>query len=263
MRRIALLLIVVAMFAACRKSAPPAKAKESEAQSSPAAPTIHHRRFGSGVSPAITKLDPDTVAIRDGHISAQHYSLEYDILGIEKVQHAEIVVYAPGAGRVQSFEISPSAHATVEFILDNPEFDLGPTVRLRARCPLGSTDWFTLGTLPMEYTQRGQNVFRVANVSPPYIERYSGEGEPPAGVGVNVTLWGPQLGRDCTPEAEVNGSTVEAHNVYAVDKQVHLLILRSDLQNRPVAARYLEIELQLSGPGVAVADIAHLNLREL
>ena len=262
MRRLASLLIVVALCASCRK-AQSTSPKQTEAQSASSTPGVRHRLFGSGVSPAIVRVEPDTVPIHDGHIAAQNYAVEYDILGIDKVQRGEIVVYAPGVGRVQAFDISPSAHGTVEFILDNPEFDLGPTVRLRVRCPAGTTDWYTLGTLPMEFNERMQNVFRVANVSPPYIERYKGEGVPPAGVGVDVTLWGPQLGRACTPEAEVAGSSVEPHNVYAVDKQVHLLLLRSDLQNRPVSARYLEIQLRLYGPGVAVEDIARLNLREL
>ena len=259
--RVAVVLVLVALaLAGCRKSVPPEPkvAESTPSSADPQAPR-HHGTSVGGVSPLIVKLDPATIAFHDGHLTGGRYTLEYDVLGIEKVKNIRIVFYAPGFGQVQSLDAPLEAHNILTIDLDPGDLDLGPTVRLRAKCPEGTTDWYTLGTLPVDFQHRMADVFAVTNVSPPYIQR-----NPDAvpGTGVDVALWGPRLNRECTPEAEVDGSSVPLHNVFASDKQIKTLLAYSDIRNGPVVARYLEVKLQLMGDRIAVEDIVRLNFSE-
>jgi len=257
----ALLAVSLGMvLVACRKTTPPEpKPAESAQTLSQPQGARHHGTAVSGVSPLIVKLEPMTIAFRDGHLEGGRYTLEYDILGIEKVKSVRIVIYSPGFGPVQTIDAPVEAHNILTFDIDPGDFDFGPTVRLRARCPEGTTDWYTLGTMPMDFQHRMADVFAVTNVSPPYIQRNPNAF---AGSGVNVDLWGARLNRECAPEAEVDGSAVELHNVFAMDKQIKTLIEYSDIRNGPVVARYLEVKLQLFGDKIAVEDIMRLNFSE-
>jgi len=261
-RRELALAVVLLLCVACRNSSPPkTAAKPTDDSAAPAAPAVRHRSYGNGPSPAIVRITPDTLPVRSGHAVTERYTLEYDILGIEKVERGRIVLYSPGAGQLQAFDFAPIAHGTLEFTLDAGDFDFGPTLRVRAKCPQGTTEWYTFGSLPMDYNDRSANVFRIGNVTPPYLARPMRDFGP--GAGEQITMWGPQLNRDCTVDADLDGASIELKNVLARDKQIQALVLHSDLQGRPVAARYVEVKLQLFGKGIAVEDIAHLTLREL
>lgn len=247
-------------LAGCRKTPPPeTRAAESGPSAAEPPGPRHHGTSVSGVSPLIVKLEPATIAFHDGHLVGGRYTLEYDVLGIEKVKSIRIVFYSPGFGQVQSIDAPVEAHNILTIDLDPGDLDLGPTVRLRANCPEGTTDWYTLGTLPMDFQHRTADVFAVTNVSPPYIQR-----RPDAvpGTGVDVALWGPRLNRACTPEAEVDGSSVQLHNIFAADKQIKTLLAYSDIRNGPVVARYLEVKLQLLGDRIAVEDIVRLSFSD-
>ena len=71
-----------------------------------------------------------------------------------------------------------------------------------------------------------------------------------------------QFTRECTPEAQVDGSTVELKNVVARDRQMNGLLLYSDLQGRPVVLRHFEVNLVVIGPGMPAADVYNLNFVE-
>ena len=199
--------------------------------------------------------------MRAGHAYVERYTLEYDILDIEKVKSARIVIYSPGVGQVQSFDVSVQAHGKIEFNLDAENFDFGPTVRFRALCPRGTTDWYTMGTLPADYAQRSADRMQIGNVNPSYVTASNDANSP--GSAIEITLWGAQFEPGCKAETEVDGASVELQNVYAVNKQIKGLLLRSDIQQRAITARYLEVDLQLKNTGMAVEDTVHLNFREL
>ena len=259
-KRVVVLVLLGLALASCRRSAPPeSKASEPAPVSTDTQAPRHHGNPVNGVSPLIVKLDPATITFRDGHLVGGRYTVEYDVLGIDKVKSIRIVFYAPGFGQVQSIDAPVDTHNILTIDLDPADLDLGPTVRLRAKCPEGTTDWYTLGTLPVDYQHRIADVFAVTSVSPPYIER-----RPNAipGTGVDVALWGPRLNRACTPEAEVDGAPVELHNVFAADKQIKTLLAYSDIHGGPVVARYLEVKLQLMGDKIALEDIARLNFSD-
>jgi hypothetical protein len=129
----------------CRKAAeanPPATPQAT----SPTSPARHHSLSLGGVSPLIVSMSPDTIRVHNGHASVARYSLAYEIDHPEKVTKAMISIYAPGVGELQKFDVDVQASAQIEFLLDATAADLGPTVRFRAHCPSGDSDWYTLGS---------------------------------------------------------------------------------------------------------------------
>jgi hypothetical protein len=210
---------------------------QNDAQGVPVREERHHRMFGSGISPLIVSMSPDTIPFHNGNVPMTHYSLTYEIEHSEKATKAYISVYAPGVGEVQRFDVDVQPRATIEFLLDASNFDMGPTVRFRAHCPYGDTDWFVMGGDPMPYPQIN-STSQIGNVDPAYVQR----GHPNVG-GVPVTIAGSKFTRECTPEAQVDGSNVEMQNVVAIDKRISGLLPYEALQGRPVVVRHLEVKL--------------------
>jgi hypothetical protein len=265
MRRSLRPLCIVALFTltACHSSTPAAN-KSADAQPAlPSGPVYRHRPYASGVSPAIVSLTPDTVAVRSGHAYFARYTLEYDILGIDKVKGGHILVYAPGVGQIQSIDIQVQQHGTVEFILDPESLDFGPTLRVRAHCPAGTTEWRTLGEPTTQYDPHAADTLAITNLTPEFVARdYTQQA---AAAAVELTFWGKQISKDCTAEAELDGTTIQLQNPRAMDKQIKALLLRSDLQGRPIASRYFTVSLvlDLNPNQMRVADQANLPFREL
>jgi hypothetical protein len=255
--RYAVLIAVVALaLAGCRKAEPTKEADAAPDRVAIESQSPAHRHiFASGVSPLIVKLDPATIVYRDGHLLGGRYTLEYDVLGIEKVKGIRIEIYSPGAGRLQLIDAPVEAHNTLTFDLDPGDRDFGPTVQFRARCPEGTTDWATMGLLPTDYPHRTDQALSVDSIYPPYIERNPNSF---SGSGVNISLGGTRLTHECTPEAQVDGSPVELHNVLVRDRSIQTLIQYQDIRNGPVVARYLEVKLQLSGDKIAVEDLVRI-----
>jgi hypothetical protein len=255
--RFAVLIAVVALtLSGCRKNEPTKEEDTAPARVAIESQSPAHRHiFPSGVSPLIVKLDPATIVDRDGHLVGGRYTLEYDVLGIEKVKSIRIEIDSPGFGRIQAIDAPVEAHNTLTFDLDPGDSDFGPTVQFRARCPEGTTDWATLGLLATDYPHRTHDALALDSVYPPYIERNPNSF---AGSGVKISLGGTHLHRGCTPEAQVDGSPVELHNVVATDRRIETLIQYRDIRNGPVVARYLEVKLQLFGDNLAVEDLARL-----
>jgi len=187
-----------------------------------------------------------------------HYSLTYEIDHPEKATKAYIAIRASGLGELQRFDVDVQPRGQIEFLLDASNFDFGPTVRFRAHCPFGTTDWFNMGGDPAEFPQRLSSE-QIGNVTPAYIATPRGLQQ---GAGVPLTIWGAKITRECTPEAEVDGTAVELHNVVALERQIRALLSYSDLQNRPVVVRHLEVQLVVYGPGMPAEDIYNLNFEE-
>jgi hypothetical protein len=248
----ALLAAGILLVSGCRKSAE--NGPTSNPQNAPAmprndAPIVpvreerHHRMFASGISPLIISMSPDTIPFHDGHAPMARYSLTYEIDNSERATKAYISVYAPGVGEVQRFDVDVQPRATIEFLLDATNFDLGPTVRFRAHCPYGDTDWFVMGSDPMPYPQIN-STSQIGNVVPAYVQRgHSNVG------GVPITIAGSKFTRECTPETQVDGSNVELQNVVAIEKRISGLLPFDALQGRPVVVRHLEVQLVVYGPG--------------
>jgi len=214
--------------------------------------------FMGGVSPLIVTMSPETIPFRDGHLPPVRYSLTYEIDHPEKVTKAYIAIYARGVGEVQRFEVDAQPRAQIEFLLDASSFDFGPTVRFRAHCPFGITDWFTMGGDLREFPQSPSSQ-QIGSVTPVYVEAPKGLQQD---VGVPIRIWGLQFTRECTAEAQVNGSTVELKNVVARDRQIDALLPYSDLQGRPVTLRHLEVQLVVNGSGMPAEDVYNLSFAE-
>jgi hypothetical protein len=216
----------------------------------------HHRIFTGGVSPLIVSMAPDTIRVHDGHASLARYSLSYEINNSEKATKAMITINAPGLGQIQQIDVDVQPSRQIEFLLDASEMDLGPTVRLRAHCPFGDTDWFVMGSLPQDYPQRMSSQ-QIGSVNPDYVPRPS-----PHGGLLPITIWGGQITANCKPEAQVDFSAVELQNVVATDKRINAGLPYQALEGRPVAVRHLEVNLVVYGPGMPAADVYNLNFVE-
>lgn len=206
----------------------------------------------------IVSMSPETVPFHEGHVPMGHYSLTYEIDHSEKATKAYIAIRAEGLGELQRFDVDVQPRGQIEFLLDASNFDFGPTVRFRAHCPFGTTDWFTMGGEPLEPSQSLSSQ-QIGNVTPAYIATPRGLQQ---GSGVPIRIWGAKITRECTPEAEVDGTAVELHNAVALERQIQALLLYSDLQRRPVVVRHLEVQLVVYGPGMPAEDIYNLNFVE-
>lgn len=210
-----------------------------------------------GVSPLIVSMSPETIPFHDGHLPVTRYSLTYEIDHPEKVTKAYISIYAPGIGEVQQFDVDVQSRAQIEFMLDASNFDLGPTVRFRVHCPYGDTDWFIMGSDPMNPLQIGTSR-EIGNVSPSYIAPH---GYAP-GAGMTILIASGLIMKTCTAEAQVESSNVELQNIVAGDKRLNAVLPLDALQGRPVTMRHLEVKLVVNGPGMPAADIYNLKFEE-
>lgn len=201
-------------------------------------------------------MSPDTIRVHDGHASVARYQLSYEIKNPEKANKAFISIYAPGVGEVQKFDVDVQPSAQIEFLLDASNYDLGPTVRFRVRCRYGDTEWYVMGSDPPDAWQ-SQSSRKITGLYPGGIPA---RGQ--MGGGVPITISGPQFNRNCTPEAQVDFSTVDLQNVVAVDRRITAVLPSESLQGRPVTTRHLEVKLVVNGPGMAVEDIYNLNFVE-
>jgi hypothetical protein len=212
--------------------------------------------FTGGVSPLIVSMSPETIQFHNGHLPLTHYSLTYEIDHPEKATKAYISIYAPGIGEVQQFDVDIQPRAQIEFNLNASDFDFGPTARFRVHCPYGDSDWFVMGSDPMNPLQIASSR-EIGNVSPSYIAaRMSPSSSIP------VTIASGLIMKTCTPEAQIDSSNVDLQNVVAGDRRINALLPLDALQGRPVTLRHLEVKLVVNGPGMPAADIYNLNFEE-
>jgi hypothetical protein len=249
----------ILLVASCRKSpeASPATTQPATTSQTTSPKERHHRLFGSGVSPLIVSMSPDTIQFHNGHVPVSRFSLTYEIDHAEKATKAYLSVYAPGVGEVQRHDIDVQARGQIEFLLDASDFDLGPTVRFRVHCPYGDTDWFTMGTEPTNYAQSTSSR-EIGSVYPPNVPTHGGA----IAGGVPITIASGLIMKTCTAEAQVDASGVDLQNVVAGDKRISATLPFEALQGRPVTLRHLEVKLVVNGPGMAAEDVYNLNFVE-
>jgi len=254
----ALVATGVIFLGGCRKSgdttptAAPASAS-SAAQLAPAKEERHHR-FPSGVSPLIVSMSPETIVVRDGHAPMQRFSLTYEIKEPEQATKAYISVFAQGVGEIQNFDVDIKPQSQIEFLLDASQADLGPAVRFRIHCATSDSDWYTMGSDPSAKPEH-PGVRKITSVYPNYLARGQGNGP------VSIDIRG-EITRECTPQAQVDGTTVELQNVVVTDREIRGQLLDSDLQGRPVVPRHFEVKLVVEGAGMRRADVYNLNFSE-
>lgn len=246
----------------CRKSTETGTTSTPQATPNPDQAALqskerHHRIFTGGVSPLIVSMTPDTIRVHNGHAPVTRYSLTYEINNAEKASKAYIIVYARGLGQIQRRDVDVQPSGQIEFLLDASEFDLGPMVRFRVHCPGNDTDWFAMGSEPLEPSQRLTSQ-QIGNVTPAYVA----QGTYRQGMAIPITIWGGQITPECTAEAQVDGTTVELKNVVASDKKIHGGLSDSDFQRRPIVVRHFEVNLVVEGPGMPAADVYNLDFVE-
>jgi hypothetical protein len=138
--------------------------------------------------------------------------------------------------------VRPMENGVAHFAIEPGSHSLGPTVRFRASCPKGVTDWHTLGQMPFDYDTRMSDVFRIGSVSPDSV-RWTPAMDGESGAGQRMTIWGPTLGAGCRIEAQVNGSDVELKSVIFWGPRYTALLLYRDINYRIIAPRYAELRL--------------------
>ena len=152
-------------------------------------------------SVAIISVSPDQFAVSGGHATWQVLEVAYTIRDPGKVTSAKVEVYARELGVIAREEAPIEASGKVRFTVDpKGSTDLGPTVRFRASCPEGTTDWHELGQAPLPYDQRTDDTLRISNVNPSSIREGPTDSEDSnqRGVGTRVSIYGKKLSKDCS-----------------------------------------------------------------
>jgi hypothetical protein len=252
----------VLFLGACRKSpeaSPAAAAQASATTPADSSPKQRqHRFFTGGISPLIVSMAPDTIHFHDGHLPVTQYSLTYEINGAERATKAYITINSSAVGELQRFDVDVQPRGQIEFMLDASNFDLGPSVRFKVHCPYGDTDWFIMGSDPMNYLQ-AQSTRQISGVNPAYVRAQAG----PLGAGLPITIASGLIMKSCTAEAEVDSSHVDLQNIVAGDKRITAQLPYDALQGRPVTLRHLEVNLVVEQPGrMRAADVYNLNYEE-
>jgi hypothetical protein len=114
-----------------------------------------------------------------------------------------------------------------------------------------------MGSAPVTSLQ-SNSTREIAGVNPPYTVRR------PPGIagGVPITIASAMITTTCTPEAQVDSSSVDLQNIVASDKRITALLPFDALEGRPVTLRHLQVKLVVNGPGMPAADIYNLNFVE-
>jgi hypothetical protein len=243
----------------CRKTAETAADTKASPAAAPGPPQRTHRMFMNGISPLIVSVSPETVNIYKGRALDQRFTVTYEIGGAEKVTKAAISVRSEDGGQLQRLDVAVEPRAQVDFLLSASSYDLGPTVRFRVRCAAGDTDWYTMGVEPVGVSSEISTP-QIGNVTPGNISAWNSR---PPGSGVPVTIWGAHFTQGCTPEATVDWTSIELKNVLILNSQISTLLLYSDLQGRPVSARHLSVNLEVtSTTGMVNEDTFQLNFKD-
>ena len=212
-------------------------------------------------SVAIVSVSPGYFAVSGGHATWQPLEVAYTILDPGKVTSARVEVYARELGVIAREEVPIQASGTVRFIVDpKGSTDLGPTVRFRASCSEGTTDWYELGQEPLPYETRMDDTFRISAVNPTSIKEGPDDSEDPnqRGVGTRVSIYGRKLNKDCQIESQVDGSSVQLNNLMYYNGHFEGLLMRRDISYRSVSPRYVEVKLSIRGPGLGQVAIKNL-----
>ena len=212
-------------------------------------------------SVAIVSVSPDYFAVSGGHATWQPLDVAYTIKDPDKITSAKVEVYARELGVIAREDVPIQASGKVRFIVDpKGSTDLGPTVRFRASCPEGTTDWYELGQEPQPSDTRLDGTLRISNVNPSSIKEGPDDSEDSnqRGVGTRVSIYGRKLNKDCSIESQVDGSSVQLNNPMYINGHFEGLLMRRDIGYRSVSPRYVEVKLSIRGPGIGQVAIKNL-----
>ena len=235
--------VAIAM-AACSTPAPDVKPKPAAATAPPATGTPWNPspdQLGVGIG----DVTPQKLVTSGNQIAAQIISVAYRIPHPENVTSAALKLYLKEIGDIATMPVTPMENGVAHFAIEPSRHSLGPTVRFRASCPKGVTDWHTLGQMPFDYDTRMSDVFRIGSVSPDSV-RWTPAMDGESGAGQRMTIWGPTLGAGCRIEAQVNGSDVELKSVIFEGRRYTALLLYRDINYDIIAPRYAELKLSVT-----------------
>lgn len=234
------LLAALVLSSACSPPAPdtPAPPAAERAVTAPAAPRAVFR---------ISSVSPEELTTRFDRVAEQTLSVSYSIPDPATVTEAELRLYLREVGDIAEQKFKPVADGVVELSIKPVAHSIGSTVRFRASCPGGVTDWFTLGQIPPELRERLRTDVLQITVMPDSIPWREDMDQPNAGR--RITVWGPALTPDCHVEAQVDGSPVALENVRFTGKGFEGLLMLRDINFHSITPRYAELKLEINRAG--------------
>ncbi len=240
----ATVIAVAIAMAACSTPAPDAKPD----------PTLEALSLGIGTPPwqtpanagvGLGDISPQKLVTSGNQIAAQIISVPYRIPHPENVTAAALHLYVKEIGDIATMPVTPTENGVVRFAIEPSSHSLGPTVRFRASCPKGITDWYTFGQIPLDTDARMSDVFRISNVTPESVpDSPAMDGE--SGAGKRVTIWGKALGAGCRIETQINGRDIELNNVLFLDRRYEGLLMYRDINYDIISPRYAELKLSVN-----------------
>jgi len=234
-------------MAACSTPAPDVKPKPGAAvaAASPRATGTPWNPSPEQMGVGIGDVSPQKLATSGNQIAAQIISVAYRIPHPENVTAAALQLYVKEIGDIATMPVTPMENGVAHFAIEPRSHSLGPTVRFRASCSQGVTDWYTLGQIPFDYDTRMSDVFRIGSVSPDSI-RWSSAMDGESGAGQRVTIWGPTLGAGCRIDTQVNNRDIELKNVFFESRRYTGLLLYRDIDYHVITPRYAELKLSVT-----------------
>ena len=240
--------LAAALFAGCQsqpEAAPPKKVATPDA-SPPRSPF-----------PKIVSVNPETVSASNGNVSLGLLHVRYTMPSPERVQKAELQIYNTAARVIARTDVPIRAEGTIDWVA-GASANIGPSVRLRADCPGGFTEWVPLGLY--QYPASTAQI-RINNVTPKYIRQpysFDPDNAPTPGI-ANIEVWGVGFTNTCKVQASVNNDPPqELTTAYAGPG--HLMAQLPWVGE--VGTRDLEIKLILRGQGFATEDIYHMPVKD-
>ena len=211
--------------------------------------------------PRIVTVSPDTFSVVNGQATMQSFEVAYEISDPSQVDTARLEAYAREYGVISRMDVPVQARGTAHFVVEpRGTVDLGPTVRFRATCPAGTTEWFELGQVPQSYDAQRANTFGIMNVAPTSIKDGPDDSADSnqRGVGTRIKIFGKKLSAACSIDAQVDGSSVQLNNPLFYDGRWEGLLMRRDHNYRAVAPRYIELKFVIRGKKLGREAIKNL-----
>lgn len=247
MRNLVLLLALSALLAGCQSQPKQPEKKVTYPDTSPPRQPFPH----------IVSVTPDTVSASRGSASVGRLRVSYTIPTPEKVEKAELQLYNPVTRVIARTPVPIQAQGDIDWTV-GATADIGPSVRLRADCPTGYTDWVVFGLY--QYPASSAQTY-INNVTPQYI-RDMNTMNPDVDMTRTITpieVWGAGFQRDCKLQASVNnGPPQELNTMFAGPR--HLMAQLPWVGE--VGSRYIEVKLILRGQGFATEDIFRINVND-